>query len=66
MMMIWWCVAGGMDNIVLGTLHKYSSGFVGCLSSLTLATDYSVDLFDGADDGRNLRQCNSDGQRLDM
>jgi len=52
-----------MDNIVLGTLHKYTSGFVGCLSNVTLATDYSIDLIVDADDGRNIRQCSDDGVR---
>ena len=49
--------AGGMDNIVLGTLRKYSTGFVGCLSNVTLAADYAIDLTGDADDGRNIRQC---------
>jgi len=49
--------AGGMDNIVLGTLNKYASGFVGCLSNVTLAADYAIDLIADADDGRNVRQC---------
>jgi len=52
--------AGGMDSIVLGTLHKYTSGFVGCLSNVTLANDYSIDLIADADDGRNVRQCSDD------
>jgi len=56
-------VAGGMDNIVLGTLHKYSSGFVGCLSNVTLASDYAVNLIRDAVDGRNIRQC-PDARRL--
>ena len=57
-------VVGGMDNIVLGTLHKYLSGFVGCLSNVTLATDYSIDLIRDADDGRNVRQCSDARRRL--
>jgi len=52
-----------MDSVVLGTLHKYSSGFVGCLSNVTLAADYSIDLIrKTATDGRNVRQC-SDRRR---
>lgn len=47
-----------MDNIVLGTLHKYSSGFVGCIANVTLATDYPVVLVEDADLGsRNVAQC---------
>jgi len=55
--------AGGMDNIVLRTLRKYSAGFVGCLSNVTLAADNSIDLIVNADEGRNIRQCRSDTRR---
>lgn len=47
-----------MDNIVLGTLHKYSSGFVGCISNVTLTSNYVIDLVEDADRGsRNVGHC---------
>lgn len=50
---------GGMDNIVLGTLHKYSSGFFGCIANFTLTTNVTtnIDVMADAEGGRNVAQC---------
>lgn len=52
-----------MDDIVHGTLHKYSTGFVGCIANVTLATDFQVDLIAEADEGSNIAQCH-DGKPM--
>jgi hypothetical protein len=54
------CLAGGMPQVAQSTVGKFSSGFIGCISNLTLATDYKVDLMDEVRDGRNVEQCRPD------
>ena len=46
-----------MEEIVHNTLKKYKSGFVGCISNVTLATDYTIDLIKQAASGQNIQQC---------
>ena len=50
-------VSGGMDDLVHKTLHKYSTGFSGCIEYVTIATDYHIDLIGEAEDGQNIAQC---------
>ncbi|XP_077863901.1 pikachurin-like [Saccoglossus kowalevskii] len=48
---------GGMHDIVELSLHRYTTGFIGCLRSVTLATDYHFDIIADAVDGRNINLC---------
>jgi len=50
-------ISGGMDDVVHGTLFKYTSGFVGCISNITLGEDYELNLMKEADDGSNISRC---------
>lgn len=49
--------SGGMDDIVHSTLKKYTSGLVGCISNVTLATNFHIDLIGQASDGQNIKAC---------
>ena len=46
-----------MDNVVHSTIRKYKSGFSGCISNVTFATDYHLDIMGHAAEGRNIHQC---------
>uniref|UniRef100_UPI00398F6E33 pikachurin isoform X2 n=1 Tax=Pristiophorus japonicus TaxID=55135 RepID=UPI00398F6E33 len=48
---------GGMKEIALHTNRQYMRGFVGCISHLTLSTDYHVSLVEDATDGKNINTC---------
>lgn len=48
---------GGMTDILHLSFGKYSSGFVGCISQLTLATDFHLRLVSQADSGLNIEAC---------
>lgn len=48
---------GGMKEIALHTDRQYVGGLVGCVSHLTLSTDYHVALVEDAADGKNINTC---------
>ncbi|NXA32380.1 EGFLA protein, partial [Eudromia elegans] len=48
---------GGMKEIALRTNRQYLRGFVGCISHLTLSTDYHISLVEDAADGKNINMC---------
>ncbi|XP_077981026.1 pikachurin-like [Glandiceps talaboti] len=48
---------GGMNDIVELSLHRYSSGLIGCLHDVTLATDYHLDLLADTVGGRSIDVC---------
>ncbi|XP_013773558.1 pikachurin-like [Limulus polyphemus] len=48
---------GGMKDIVHNTLNKYQRGFVGCLSNVTLSTDFHIRLVTHAALGVNVQPC---------
>lgn len=57
---------GGMEDIVLSTKKRFKSGFVGCVSNITLATDYHIDLIGEAAEGQNIQQCSSPGTQQNV
>ncbi|KAM6188183.1 LOW QUALITY PROTEIN: pikachurin-like [Sarcoramphus papa] len=48
---------GGMKEIALHTNRQYMRGLVGCISHLTLSTDYYISLVKDAADGKNINTC---------
>ncbi|KAJ7994325.1 hypothetical protein DPEC_G00264700 [Dallia pectoralis] len=48
---------GGMREVSLHTNRQYSGGLVGCISHLTLSTDYHLSLVEDAADGKNIHTC---------
>ncbi|KAI7813437.1 putative pikachurin, partial [Triplophysa rosa] len=48
---------GGMKEMALHTNRRYMRGLVGCVSHVTLATDYHLSLVDDAADGKNINTC---------
>lgn len=48
---------GGMKEIALHTNRQYMRGLVGCISHLTLSTDYHISLVEDAADGKNINMC---------
>uniref|UniRef100_A0A3Q3MYT4 EGF like, fibronectin type III and laminin G domains n=1 Tax=Labrus bergylta TaxID=56723 RepID=A0A3Q3MYT4_9LABR len=48
---------GGMKEIALHTNRQYVGGLVGCVSHLTLSTDYHLALVEDAADGKNINTC---------
>nr|XP_048284827.1 pikachurin isoform X2 [Myodes glareolus] len=48
---------GGMREIALHTNRQYMRGLVGCISHLTLSTDYHISLVEDAADGKNINTC---------
>ncbi|XP_013414404.1 pikachurin [Lingula anatina] len=48
---------GAVNDMAEKTLHKYTGGFVGCISHFTLATDYHVKFVAQASSGQNINQC---------
>ncbi|KAF1556232.1 Pikachurin, partial [Eudyptes schlegeli] len=48
---------GGMKEIALHTNRQYMWGLVGCISHLTLSTDYYISLVEDAVDGKNINTC---------
>ncbi|NWY02494.1 EGFLA protein, partial [Nothoprocta ornata] len=48
---------GGMKEIALHTNRQYLRGLVGCISHLTLSTDYHISLVEDAADGKNINMC---------
>ncbi|KAL0278979.1 UNVERIFIED_CONTAM: hypothetical protein PYX00_000637 [Menopon gallinae] len=48
---------GGMENVAEGTLHKYTSGLVGCISRLVFDSDFDVKLIPMSTAGRNVKRC---------
>ncbi|OXB60510.1 hypothetical protein ASZ78_009726 [Callipepla squamata] len=48
---------GGMKEIALHTNRQYLRGLVGCISHLTLSTDYHISLVEDAADGKNINTC---------
>uniref|UniRef100_A0A493TY21 Pikachurin n=2 Tax=Anas TaxID=8835 RepID=A0A493TY21_ANAPP len=48
---------GGMREIALHTNRQYLRGLVGCISHLTLSTDYHISLVEDAADGKNINMC---------
>ena len=57
--MLWPLVffAGGIQDVLENTQRKFTSGFVGCISDLTLAEDYPMKLVEKAQSGRNVHSC---------
>lgn len=51
---------GGMKEIALHTHRQYVRGLVGCVSHLTLSTDYHVSLVGDAADGKNINTCGAE------
>ncbi|KAF2984643.1 hypothetical protein EK904_012564, partial [Melospiza melodia maxima] len=45
---------GGMREIALHTNRQYLRGLVGCISHLTLSTDYHISLVEDAANGKNI------------
>ena len=39
------------------TGQRYTTGYVGCVKGLRLATDYDVEMMSQAHQGRNIVQC---------
>ena len=50
---------GGMhvDQLAHNTLKKFTTGFEGCISDLTLAAKHHVDLMEDVEDGENIHEC---------
>uniref|UniRef100_A0A672U6H2 Pikachurin n=1 Tax=Strigops habroptila TaxID=2489341 RepID=A0A672U6H2_STRHB len=48
---------GGMKEIALHTNRQYLRGLVGCISHLTLSTDYHISLVEDAANGKNINTC---------
>lgn len=48
---------GGMKEIALHTNRQYLRGLVGCISHLTLSTDYHISLVEDAASGKNINTC---------
>lgn len=48
---------GGMKEIALHTNRQYMRGLVGCISHLTLSTDYHISLVEDAANGKNINTC---------
>uniref|UniRef100_A0A8C9V760 EGF like, fibronectin type III and laminin G domains n=1 Tax=Scleropages formosus TaxID=113540 RepID=A0A8C9V760_SCLFO len=48
---------GGMKEIALHTNRQFMRGLVGCISHLTLSTDYHLSLVEDAADGKNINTC---------
>uniref|UniRef100_A0A3B3T6L7 EGF like, fibronectin type III and laminin G domains n=1 Tax=Paramormyrops kingsleyae TaxID=1676925 RepID=A0A3B3T6L7_9TELE len=48
---------GGMKEIALHTNRQFMRGLVGCISHLTLSTDYHLSLMEDAADGKNINTC---------
>ncbi|KAM6958773.1 pikachurin [Aplochiton taeniatus] len=48
---------GGMKEIALHSNRQYMRGLVGCVSHLTLSTDYHMALVEDAVDGKNINTC---------
>ncbi|KAG1699824.1 Pikachurin [Nymphon striatum] len=48
---------GGVEEINVSTNGKFKSGLVGCISNVTLATDYHVQLMNQAIRGLNIQSC---------
>ena len=46
-----------VDQLSQKTLRKFTTGFVGCISNLTLAATHHVKLMDDVTDGENVREC---------
>lgn len=46
-----------MKEIALHTNRQYMRGLVGCISHLTLSTDYHISLVEDAADGKNINMC---------
>lgn len=53
---------GGMREIALHTNRQYLRGLVGCISHLTLSTDYHISLVEDAADGKNINMCGTKWQ----
>jgi len=51
---------GGMEEVLHQTFKKYTTGFNGCVTNVTLATDYHIDLMAEAAEGRNIVKCASE------
>ncbi|CAH2296458.1 pikachurin isoform X1 [Pelobates cultripes] len=48
---------GGMKEIALHTNRQYMGGLIGCISHLTLSTDFHISLVEDASDGKNINTC---------
>ncbi|NWH55124.1 EGFLA protein, partial [Fregata magnificens] len=48
---------GGMKEIALHTNRQYMRGLVGCISHLTLSTNYYISLVEDAANGKNINTC---------
>jgi len=49
-----------MEEVLHQTFKKYTTGFSGCVTNITLATDYHIDLMAEAAEGRNIVKCASE------
>ncbi|KAG7262186.1 hypothetical protein CRUP_022181 [Coryphaenoides rupestris] len=47
----------GMKEVALHTNRRHAGGLVGCVSHLTLSTDFHVGLVEDAADGKNINTC---------
>uniref|UniRef100_A0A8C4Z9J1 Pikachurin n=1 Tax=Gadus morhua TaxID=8049 RepID=A0A8C4Z9J1_GADMO len=50
---------GGMKEVALHTNRQHVGGLVGCISHLTLSTDFHLGLVEDAVDGKNINTCSN-------
>ncbi|CAL8249334.1 unnamed protein product [Merluccius merluccius] len=50
---------GGMKEVALHTNRQHVGGLVGCISHLTLSTDFHLGLVEDAGDGKNINTCSN-------
>jgi hypothetical protein len=48
---------GGLEDIAISTRRRHRKGIIGCVSHITLATDYHVKIVTQASKGVNIRPC---------
>ncbi|XP_046330214.1 pikachurin-like [Haliotis rufescens] len=48
---------GGMPDVSQNSLGKFSSGYVGCMKDVILATDFNIKMMNHAQSGRNIYHC---------
>lgn len=51
------CFPGGMPDVSQNSLGKFSSGYVGCMKDVILATDFNIKMMNHAQSGRNIYHC---------
>ncbi|KAL4236805.1 hypothetical protein ACF0H5_005192 [Mactra antiquata] len=48
---------GGMTDVFHDTLHKYTTGYSGCMKDVIFDEDFMLNLLESADNGRNIIPC---------